>query len=319
VRLQRLVQAAFADLRATALDDTTLHGRRVRYYVGLPDLARIETGNERMPEADRPPPEQAEPEPPDAVLRRAETILRRALASSLPPGSPHDARHIVVSGVATGASALFHLLTRATQDLRAQAAELAVIVTVDSLLDDHTLTWLDNTRRLKTPHRATGLMPGEAAVALLVEAPHHAQARAVPAQAAFTAVAFAHEPNPIMSGKPPRGEALASGILATAPFCRWTAKEQVWFISDHDGEEYRAMEWGNAYTHLLRESQIFASANAWYPAASYGHTGVAGPAIALCTAARAFARGYAPHQAALITCSSDSGERAVGIVSAPGG
>ena len=121
-----------------------------------------------------------------------------------------------------------------------------------------------------------------------------------------------------LSGKQSRGEALASSILATAPFCRWAEQKQVWFISDHDGEEYRAMEWGNAFTHLVRESQIFVNPAVWYPAASYGHTGVAGPAIAVCTAASAFARRYAPHGAAMITCSADSGERAVGIVSAPG-
>jgi 3-oxoacyl-[acyl-carrier-protein] synthase-1 len=55
----------------------------------------------------------------------------------------------------------------------------------------------------------------------------------------------------------------------------------------------------------------------WLPAASFGDTGAATGAVATCMAARAFERGYAPGDAALIGLSSESGERgAFGIAAA---
>jgi hypothetical protein len=318
-RLVRLLQSAFDDLRATTLTNDVLQGRRIRFYLGLPDPDRLSTGTERIPEADRPPAEAQDAQPSNALLIRGEAILRSALSQTFPKGSPHDARHLVLSGIATGAAALFHLVRQATLDLRAQHAEFAVIATVDSLLDQETLGWLEKTRRLKTPDRPTGFMPGEAGAVLLVEAPHHARARGVSALATLPAMAFDREPNSIVSGRNSRGEALAATVLAALPHARWSDTRQVWVIADQDGEEYRASEWGNALTHLVRQSELFTSPSVWFPASSLGHTGVAAAAIGVCTAARAFARRYAPASTAMITCSADSGERVAAIVAAPEG
>ena len=73
---------------------------------------------------------------------------------------------------------------------------------------------------------------------------------------------------------------------------------------------YRAMEWGNAVIRLVGNSQAFAEPVLWYPAASFGDTGAASGAVALCIAVNAFARGYAPAQTVAILSSAEDSSRA---------
>ena len=76
------------------------------------------------------------------------------------------------------------------------------------------------------------------------------------------------------------------------------------------------MEWGNAVVRLVAQSPRFAEPVLWYPAASFGDTGAASGAVALCMAIRAFERGYAPAQTATIISSADGSNRAAVRVTA---
>jgi 3-oxoacyl-[acyl-carrier-protein] synthase-1 len=87
----------------------------------------------------------------------------------------------------------------------------------------------------------------------------------------------------------------------------------VWVISDLNGEPYRAIDWGNA---LVRRIRALAEPVLWCPALWFGDTGAASGAVALCLAARAFERSYAPAPWSLVLSSADGPDRAAVIVTA---
>jgi 3-oxoacyl-[acyl-carrier-protein] synthase-1 len=92
----------------------------------------------------------------------------------------------------------------------------------------------------------------------------------------------------------------------------------IWFITDQNGELYRATEWGNVVVRLVGYSQAFADPVLWYPAASFGDTGAVSGAVAICMAVNAFARGYAPAQTVAILSSAEDPSRAAVLLKTAG-
>ena len=155
--------------------------------------------------------------------------------------------------------------------------------------------------RVMAPGDAVGMQPGEAAGVAVVEP---AGGRA--AVGLLGTGGLDHEPHHLYSGRP----ALGRGLAAAVPVL-----EDVWPITDANGETYRAAEWGGAVrlSPTLRASFERAS----YPAADVGDTGAAAPMVALALAARAFERGYAPAPTALVLAADDTGGRGSIAVHAP--
>jgi 3-oxoacyl-[acyl-carrier-protein] synthase-1 len=313
MRLVRLVQGALSDLLVQSSGRIDWTGG-ARFYVAVPDVHRPWSGLELIGD------EAARQTRAEALAQRqhhdaadnaasnsaaARRIVAKGAASANWPGGDVTPAFISVSGHAAALQAV----AAAMRDLASGVTHTAVVLAVDSWLDEATLEWLDATGRLKRDGMPVGLQPGEAGVAIaLTSSRPRGQAPAVRG-----AVSEAHETRTLLSGATTVGEALAQVVAqATASSPTKTA----WIVSDQNGEVYRATDWGYAVVRLRAQFEQFADPVVWYPAASFGDVGAASALAGMCVAERAWLRGYAPAPTALIVAASDGPLRAAVALSA---
>lgn len=303
-RLVRLAQGGLADLLAQTahLDWRT---RQHHFYVSLPDARRTREGARLIADDDarQVMVEQQAQWSPDQVAAtnkaKAERILRRAAALAQWPIQP-AARFQTFSGHVGGLEAM----QAALADLQAGATQIAVLLGVDSLLDEDTLDWLQQLGRLKCDGAPAGFQPGEAAVAIALTA------QPLPTDKVMglvKSVALAQEKRTLIGGDTAAGEALTEAIALS-----WGADrgESPWLITDQNGEVYRATDWGHAAVRLRARFESFADPVLWYPGISFGDTGAASALTGICLAVHAWERRYAPAGTALIAAASEGAGRA---------
>lgn len=300
-RLLRITQAALADLQKQ-VPQAPWQSTRTAFYLSLPDPRRIYTGLDLIPDDDtrKALVEEAENLPPDEEPMGPH-LLQTASRLNNWTGEP-SLRFVTTSGHTGVAQAV----QKAMNDLREGQIELAVVGGIDSLLDENTLAWLENTGRLKTPAVAAGVPPGEAGAFLLLETLQHAKARDAHIFGVVGDVRMAEEPKTLLSGDPPTGQGLTEVITAIMEAAGWNNGQPVWLITDQNGELYRAKEWGNAIFRLVARSQAFAEPKLWYPATSFGDTAAAVAVASACMATSAFERGYAFARSVAIVSSSET-------------
>jgi 3-oxoacyl-[acyl-carrier-protein] synthase-1 len=313
-RLVRLLQGVLTDLSAHAY--TQAQGVRSGFYLSLPDPRRIYGGLELIPsEATR---KEKEKEAADADdepdVERPSRLLAQAAELARWRGTP-QVRGVVTSGHAGGIEAL----NAASLDLAAGSIDVAIVLGVDSLLDEDTLYWLQATYRLKTAANPVGLPPGEAAAAILIETTAGAQARQRPTIANVLNVTVGAEAQSLLSGAPPVGSELARVLAAAGELAGWRDETPAWLVVDHNGETYRAAEWGHAVVRLRGEYAAVANAKLWYPAAALGDTGAASSVVGMCVALAAIERGYNAAPCCVISATSEAEPRAVAVLAAPQG
>jgi hypothetical protein len=291
-RLVALLVEALADLRSR--EDPGALGAGAGLYLVLPDPeARGFTTSKEPDEED-----------PDAVSERLALLADRLVKGTWQalglPGWRGPVRTFHAGNVAFAQA-----LAAAEEDLRGRRVETALLCAVDSLLSAPTLEWLNQQRRLKTPGRPTGLMAGEAAVALVLT-------REPPPEPAMSVVRVAEEREgrPLDAEQPPDGQELTRQVLAALGPLAPDAPPPL-LVSDHDGQYARAYEWGMLQVRLRDRDARFERCAVWMPAKGFGHTGVASGAVATALAFRALQRGYAPAPSILVLASADAGERAV--------
>lgn len=311
VRLFRLAQAGLADL-LRQVPHAPWKQAKAAFYLSLPNPRRIYTGINLIPNEEERKDKQeeakeAELEPIDE--NRAQHLLQNAAQMSGWQGEP-ELRFVATSGN-TGIAEALH---KAIEDLIARRIEVAIAGGVDSLLEEDTLSWLENTGRLKTPAIPAGLQPGEASAFIVLETLSGAKARQAKVLGIVQALHLGEEARTLLSGEPPIGRGLEELISGVAEIARWEVGKPVWFIADQNGETYRAMEWGNAIVRLNAKLKIFATPILWYPAISFGDTGAIGCALSICMALSAFDFGYAPDQKAMVVSSSDEILRSVVLI-----
>lgn len=117
-------------------------------------------------------------------------------------------------------------------------------------------------------------------------------------------VATGFEPNHFFARKPNAGGALYE-VVAQTLTATSTSPYKGDFVSDINGENWRARELGNARVRLA--DSLDASMRLLIPATSVGDTGAASGALSLCVAARAIVRGYARTEQVLVAASSERG------------
>lgn len=301
-RLLRLTQAGLSDLKRR-VSDVPWTQAHTAFYLSMPDPRRLRSGiNLIADENDR----QAFTEEANKIVQEAsaEDVALRLLENAARlNGWPGELtlRFVTTSGHTGVAEAL----RKAYADLTEGRVEAAVVGGVDSLLEENTLAWLENTGRLKTPDLPTGLQTGEACAFLLLEIGRSAKARGAVPCAILKEISLAKECRTLLSGEPPLGMGLVEVISSITKRFEWENARPVWLISDQNGESYRAIEWGNAIVRLVAQSQAFVESELWCPAASFGDTGAASGAVSICTAIRAFVRGYAPAQTVAVISSAD--------------
>lgn len=307
-RLLCLAVGALADLEGR-FPRERWESKRVGVYVSVPDLNRSQKRLESTPD--------------DIASGRA-TSGRTALAGNL-DAEQNRGRVLWESIVdrcdwpaaqwfrystTCGHAGVARALTRAWSELVANTIDIALVGGVDSLLDEDTLAWLEETNRLKTPSNAVGFQPGEAAAFLILEkttavvGPRDQLAR-------LSAVCLGEEPHTPFSDEPCTGSGLADLMCFNEALKSWRASGFCWIISDQNGEGYRANEWGNVVVRLAQRVGPSTQPLLWYPAASFGDTGAASGAVAMCVASRAFARKYAPFSDVGIVSTGETSARSV--------
>jgi 3-oxoacyl-[acyl-carrier-protein] synthase-1 len=189
------------------------------------------------------------------------------------------------------------------------AYERCIVLGVDSLLDSAAIEFFGEANRLKSAGSPTGLVPGEAAAAVLLEDSKAAERRGARIEAYIGAVAVESEPANFLSAEPVFGRTLARAMITTASEMQRGSEAYV----DLNGEELRAADWGHALL-ILRSQLGYVPEDLVLPAISLGDTGAASGAVAICAAVRSFIRGFARSNEVLICSSSESGEVATGCV-----
>lgn len=207
-----------------------------------------------------------------------------------------------------GNTAFHRALAHAARDLRAGTVRSALVVAADSLLDPAGLGLLEAAGRLKTPADPAGLQPGEAA-GFVVLSRDPAQAGEPSLQ--LRALAFGREPQADPLQGAPTGLGIAQALHDAARHLSFSRLLPLWTASDHNGEPWRAMDWGQALVHIGSEQTLDLCGSTLFPAAAVGDTGAASGLVALCMAEHAFARGCAPAPVAALVSCGDGAERSV--------
>ncbi|WP_235217172.1 hypothetical protein [Archangium violaceum] len=220
---------------------------------------------------------------------------------------PREKQHVLPRGHASVLTALSDV----SKSIAAGQFQRALIVGVDSLVSQPLVEHFFQEGRLKTPEHPIGLMPGEAAAALLVEEERAAQRRGARIEAFIGALSLGTE-TVLERGSACQGLQLAATIERTLAQATHIGD----IYGDLNGEERRAREWGTFLARLPRESLLSHTASHW-PAVSFGDTGAASGAISIAAAARSFARNYARSSESLVWSRAESGEVASGLVIRP--
>jgi 3-oxoacyl-[acyl-carrier-protein] synthase-1 len=181
------------------------------------------------------------------------------------------------------------------------------VCAVDSYLNPATLGWLDDAYRLKTAGNADGLIPGEAAAAVLVRAEPKTAATEV------TGLGFGVEPAPIRSDEPLRAAGLAQAVKAALAEARLGYHEIDFRLSDVTGESYGFKEVLLMEARVMRELR-YTYQPVWHWSEAIGDTGAAAGVVQLVSADDAFRKGYAPGRSAICLTSAGPGARAAAVV-----
>jgi 3-oxoacyl-[acyl-carrier-protein] synthase-1 len=208
--------------------------------------------------------------------------------------------------VQAGYAGLFRAISSARAPLESGRFERVIVLSVDSLLDDVTLAWLDVNDRLKSPARASGLAPGEAAVVLMLEREETCLRRSVKPLAAVAGVGFHASEKSETADSAKRGKALSQSIRQALSSAGVPAPFAGDAVTDLNGEVWKALEYAGARMHLkdiLSDDLQFE-----IPCASVGDVGSAMAGVNLAFATWSFARNTARSHYSLVTAVCDSGD-----------
>ncbi|MCP3143117.1 hypothetical protein [Pyxidicoccus xibeiensis] len=297
-RLVAILAQALQDLAWR--EDLTALGRETGLYVALPDpeARGFTTGKDRS--------DEDPDEPTERLSLLADRVVPPALAAAGLRwwGGPlwfHPGDN----------TAFAQALAAADEDLRSGKIRAALVLAVDSFCSPSTLELLLREGRLKTQERPSGLIPGEAGVALLLapSSPGMPPSREPPVF--LHGVSLGEDPASTeeTDAVPSQGRVLAECALSALGPLGPDAPVPA-LVSDHDGQSHRAHEWGMLQLHLAASNQRLARCPAWLPALSFGSTGAASAGVAVATALRALQRGYVPSTSILVLSSADMGARA---------
>jgi 3-oxoacyl-[acyl-carrier-protein] synthase-1 len=205
-----------------------------------------------------------------------------------------------------GHTAGFEALRVARELFQNERTPACLVCGVDSYLTAASLHWLERHWRLKTSFNSDGVIPGEAAAAVLVQPQAPSKGGA---GTKITGLGFATEKASVLSEEPLLGLGLAAAARAALGEAGLPAHEISFRISDVTGEQYGFKEQALMVARLVKVHMD--SLPIWHCADSIGDTGAAASLCQLVIAFHAFAKGYAPGDRVLGCTSAVPGDRAV--------
>ncbi|MCY1046199.1 beta-ketoacyl synthase N-terminal-like domain-containing protein [Corallococcus sp. bb12-1] len=201
-------------------------------------------------------------------------------------------------------------VTQAVRRLRTRELDRCIIGGIDTCVHGTPLADVHALGLLRTEQKPSGFFPGEAAGFVLLERADAARARGARAEALLSASAMAEESFNRFSGGPPQGVALTA---VTEACLRETQARPGLVIVNLNGDEFRARDFGTALVRL-RGAVLTDDFRQWFPPVSFGETGAATGAAAVCLAVRGFRRDYAGSRAALVLLLGDDEARGAVLV-----
>lgn len=217
-----------------------------------------------------------------------------------------------------GRCAALYALSAALDALAQGAVDAAVVGGVDGWVSPGRLAELARDERLRSGEKQDGVIPGEAAGFVVIEARDAASARGARAYARVPGAAVADEPR-WRGEEPTRGDGLSAalrGVLASgAPGGGRTRLPLV--VSDFAGHRDIALEYGLANSRTL--PGLPGDTRHWHPADSIGDTGAASGAVTLAWAASALRERWVDDEEIVIWGASERSERAAALLLAEPG
>ncbi len=210
--------------------------------------------------------------------------------------------------IAQGKVSLAVALHRAREYLTNHLVTHVMIVGVDTLLSNETLKYLEDKQRLKTITNSDGLIPGEAAAAIVVEP----AARVDEPYIQCSGLGFAEEIAHIDSNLPIKADGLVNAIQQSLKDASIEDKDLDFRISDLSGEQYYFKEASLAVLRVVQcQKQDF---DIWHPADCIGEVGAAMGPVMLIVIKKALEKDYAKGHTVLAHLSADDGKRAAIIL-----
>jgi 3-oxoacyl-[acyl-carrier-protein] synthase-1 len=204
----------------------------------------------------------------------------------------------------------FRALHEARRLIQTGQVPACVVCGVDSMLNAATLHWLNQHDRLKTPDNRDGVIPGEAAAAVLLQARPGA---GIGTGTEVIGLGFGKEGAPILSDEPLLGHGLTTAARAALAEAKIGLHEIDLRLSDATGELYGFKELPLMEGRLMRVVRKQAQP-VWHWAEAIGDTGAAAGIAQLVLADHAFRHGYAPGPRALGLSSAVAGGRAAVVL-----
>lgn len=244
----------------------------------------------------------SKPERPGRSIQLSRFLLDRVEGQF---GAALAGRQETIERGKSGGAAALHL---ARQLLYESGHAQVLIASVDSLLCEASISALLADNRLITAGHSDGLLPGEAAAALLVARPSAKEHK----QPLITGIGLSHDTATIDSGLPLRAEGLKNAIQSALADAQLAMNSVSFRISDVSGDHYGFRETCLALQRVLHAPTPELAL--WHPADCIGEVGAPAGLAALIIAQTAFAKGYAPGDIALCHTSDDAGDRAAVVV-----
>jgi 3-oxoacyl-[acyl-carrier-protein] synthase I len=213
----------------------------------------------------------------------------------------------VVEVAGRGHAGALDAVRLAAERVEARRSELCAIVAADSYFEADTIDWLDSHLQIASEGIRDGFPLGEAGGALVVADRTIARSLRIAPLGYVQAAKSAIEPRPIKGPTECLGQGLSEAVSAVVSTLRLPSEAVDDVFCDINGERYRSQEWALTVLRLgaaLRTTQYTSVVS------SCGDVGAASGALLCVLALRAWARGYASGDRALVWCGSESGRRA---------
>ena len=241
--------------------------------------------------------------PPTYAERWARTVA--ALPDRLRASGDLEIPSGALAVFAGGHVGIVAMLRHAAQLIRSGVVDRCIVGAVDSCFDPMALRAFAKAGVLKSASNPVGFFPGEAGAYFLLE-PETAMRSHAAVRIGATALSSDHASWSTEST--PCGRGLSDAVAEVIGQDAIAKSFPALFIADLNGTESRALDWGHT---LVRLRAMFGEPafDVWLPAQSFGETGAAAGALAVCMAHRAVERGYFPGSAAVVTLASEDGRR----------
>ena len=234
----------------------------------------------------------------DRVIGQLEEVLKRRF-------HPHLSQ-VLTSGHTAGIEAL----AIARNLFRDSKISSCLVCGVDSYINASSLSWLDHHWRLKTPENSDGLVPGEAAAAVLLQ--YQSPSHRSPALK-VRGIGFGRETADVLSEEPLMAEGLTEATLGALTEAGIAMHDIAFRLSDITGESYGFKEQALVAGRLLRVHRD-EGWPIWHGAENVGDIGAAVGIGQLVVAFSAYQNAYAPGDLAICFTSAVPGHRAVAVL-----